>query len=609
MSEGESPVFPRFDPRDALSALWRNKRWLALGALTGLALGGLVHRVLPKTYTATTSVLVEGYGRPTGGLVQGPAQLSMRERLQTLRYRIESDTWLARALERVPAAVPSADSVRPGIAFEVLEAASNQAAVFSVSYTGDDPERARDIVAALTDQLIEERSKERSEQAEETVRLLQAEVEPARQQIAALGNRRDEAARARARERASASGEPSAGSAEGQADRSARLGALQRLDEEIARAESAYTPSHPALKLLYAERRALLQRIRSSSPAAVGRASGAPGVDLDSERSAEQREYEASVDRYEKLIDHITEVRLTEQLERNGSIHEIQVLRAPKLPKQSNSPGLLLFLAGGTLLGTALAGALLLVRSLLHPTFSGDPERLRALSGLPVVASIPKLRPVQRTRPSIDPMVVAAHDPQSKVGERYRRLLPHLHAGPDGAAPVVLVVSAGRGDGRTLSVANLAAGIATAEPRRQILVIDTDVRQPMLHRLLGVPRGPGLVEAVTAGATLGQVAVQTAIPNLYVLAAGAVPQDALGLIADERFAALVEEARRKFQVVFLDAPPVGESVDAALLSRVATLAVFVVRTDYTERMAAARALTEIRVPVGLLLNAAGDSGA
>ena len=602
MSEGESPGFPRFDPWDALSTLWRNKRWLALGALVGVALGALVHRVVPKPYTATTSVLVEAYG-PRGGLVQGPAQLSMRERLQTLRYRIESDTWLARALERVPAAATSADSVRAGISFEVLDAASSEAAVFSISYTGEDPERARDIVAALTAQLIEERSKERVEQAEQTARLLQGEVEPARQQIAALGNRRDEVARARAL--VSAQGEPS-GSAEGNADRGARLAALQRLEEEIARAESAYTPSHPALKLLHAERSALLQRIRSGPTAFARGESGAPGVDPDSELTALQREYEASVDRYEKLIDRVTEARLTEQLERGGSIHEIQVLRAPKVPQHPESPNLLLFLAGGTLLGTALAGASLLARSLLRPTFSDDPDRLRALSGLPVVASIPQLRPVQRTRPPIDPMVVAAHAPQSRAGERYRRLLPHLHAGPDGAAPVVLVASAGRGDGRTLSVANLAAGIATSEPRRQVLVIDTDVRQPTLHRLLGVPRGPGLVDAVTAGATLGQVAVPTAIPNLYVLASGGVPEDALGLILDERFAALVEEARRKFQVVFLDAPPVGESVDAALLSRVATLAVFVVRTDYTERMAAARALAEIGVPVGLLLNAAGD---
>ena len=62
MSEGDSPAFPRFDPRDAPSTLWRNKRWLALGALTGLAAGALVHQILPKAFTATTSVLVEGYG-------------------------------------------------------------------------------------------------------------------------------------------------------------------------------------------------------------------------------------------------------------------------------------------------------------------------------------------------------------------------------------------------------------------------------------------------------------------------------------------------------------------------------------------------------------------
>jgi len=600
MSDGESPHFVRFDPHDAISALWRNKRWLAFGALTGLALGTLIHHFVPKPYTATTTVLVEAYG-PPGGLMQGPAQLSMRERLQTLRYRIESDAWLARALERVPGAVPSADSVRPGIGFEVLDAASREAAVFTVSYTDEAPERARDIVAALTGQLLDERSKERADQAAQTTRLLQGEAEQSRQEIAALGSRLEEESRTRAR--VTTQGVPLA-PVEGQADRSARLAALQRLEEQVARAESTYTPDHPALKQLYAERNALLQRIRRSPVAPARRQAGVAGAEPGSERSALQSEYEASVDRYAKLIDRLTEVRMTEQLERDGSIREIRVLRAPKAPKHPDSPPLLLFLAGGALLGTALAAATLLARSFVRPTFSDDPERLRALSGLPVVATIPVLRPAQSTRPPIDPMVVAAHAAQSLVGERYRRLLPHLHGGPDGA-PVVLVASAGRGDGRTLSVANLAAGIATAEPRRQILVIDTDVRRPALHRLFGVPRGPGLVDAVTAGATLGQVAVRTAIPNLHVLAAGGTPEDALGLIADERFAALVDEARRKFQVVFLDAPPVGESVDTVLLSRVATLAVFVVRTDFTQRMATARALAEIGVPVGLLLNAAG----
>jgi Mrp family chromosome partitioning ATPase len=600
MSESESRLSSRFDVRDALFALWCNKRWLALGALVGLALGALAHRIVPKSYTATTSVLVEGYGPASGGLVQGPAQLSMRERLQTLRYRLESDGWLARALARVPGAAPSADAVRPGIGFEVLEAASNQVAVFSVSFTGDDAEQTRDIVAALTDQLIEERSMERAEQADEVARLLQGEVNAARQEIATLGDRRDAAARARARESTRGA---APGATEGQADRSSRLDALQRLEEQVAGAESAYTPNHPALKQLYAARRALLERVRRSPVGPARRESGAPD-EPDAGHTALQREYEASVDRYAKLIERLTEVHMTEQLERNAAIREIQVLRAPEVPQHSDAPDLLLFLAGGTLLGTGLVGASLLARSFLRPTFSDDAEQLHVLSGLPVVASIPELRPVERVRAPIDSMVVTAHAPQSRVGERYRRLLPHLDAGQDGA-PVVLVASPGRGDGRTLSVANLAAGIATAEPERQILVVDTDVRRPGLHRLFGVPRGPGLVDAVTAGATLGQVAVTTAIPNLHVLPAGGTPEDALALIADERFVALVDEARRKFQVVFLDTPPAGESADVALLSRVATLAVFIVRTNYTQRAAATRVLAEISVPVGLLLNAAG----
>jgi capsular exopolysaccharide synthesis family protein len=597
MSDG-APRIPRFDAFDAVTTAWRARGWIALGAAAGLALGAAYLVLVPKHYTSTTTILVETAGRPETG--PGPAQLSMRERLQTLRYRIESDDWLAGALARVGDKAPSAEAVRSHIDFEVLDAASREAAVFRVSYAADDPRQARDVLTAINDELLDERSKERAGQVDRSVRMLEDEVAEAQRQIATLGERADALDGARAGAPRSAD-EP----ASRQADRSAGLAALQRVEEELARAESMYKSRHPALEQLYAERSALLRRMRDSGPAPPGAHALADGMrEVTSQRSALEREYEASIDRYTKLVDRLSEVRMSGQLERDGSIQEIRVLRAPQAPKRADGPTPLVPLLGGTLLGALLAAAAHLARAGLHPTFPDDPHRLRDLSGLPVLAAIPVLRPAERTCAPIDPLVVAAHEPAGTAGERYRRLLPHLHAGPDGA-PVVLVASAERGDGRTITAANLAAAVATADPGRQILAIDTDVRRPALHRLFGVAPSPGLAEVVTANAPLGQLAVATAVPNLHVLAAGALPTDATRLLASERFAALVEDARRKFQLVLLDAPPVGDSIETVLLSRVATLAVFVVRAEATPRERVAQALAEIGVPVGLLLNGAG----
>jgi len=129
-----------------------------------------------------------------------------------------------------------------------------------------------------------------------------------------------------------------------------------------------------------------------------------------------------------------------------------------------------------------------------------------------------------------------------------------------------------------------------------------DLRAPSLHALLGLPVGPGLVECIRGDVSLASVLLPTRVPNLYLLRAGDAGDSPLAPLEDERMAKLVDAARREFGAVFLAAPPRLSLVDAAVLERMATMLLFVVRAGHTPRVSVMRALRGVELPVGLILN-------
>ena len=128
--------------------------------------------------------------------------------------------------------------------------------------------------------------------------------------------------------------------------------------------------------------------------------------------------------------------------------------------------------------------------------------------GLPVPA-----RPVFGTK--LDRELVAALSPYGPAAEQYRSLRTRIaqieHAGP---RRVLLVTSPGAGDGKTVTVANLALTMAQ-EFQRQVLLIDADLRSARLHSCLGISREPGLSDVLTGAASLEEalVSISSEVPG------------------------------------------------------------------------------------------------
>jgi capsular exopolysaccharide synthesis family protein len=238
----------------------------------------------------------------------------------------------------------------------------------------------------------------------------------------------------------------------------------------------------------------------------------------------------------------------------------------------------------------------------LLPADAASVERLDGDSELPVPA-----RPVFGA--TLDRDLVAALAPYGPAAEQYRSLRTRIgqieHAGP---RRVLLVTSPGAGDGKTVTVANLALTMAQ-EFQRQVLVMDADLRSARLHTCLGISREPGLSDVLTGAASLDEALVSLSEYRLIALPAGKAHDRPAELLGSEPMRRLMEGLARRFDRVLVDTTA-AHFADAGVLEAIADGVLLVVRAGRTSRPAIARALGLVPRTklLGLVLNDARTSG-
>jgi capsular exopolysaccharide synthesis family protein len=209
----------------------------------------------------------------------------------------------------------------------------------------------------------------------------------------------------------------------------------------------------------------------------------------------------------------------------------------------------------------------------------------------------------------LNKMLVAAVEPFSAAAEQYRSLRTRI-AQLDAESPrhVLAVTSPSRGDGKTVTVLNLALSMAQEFDRRTLL-IDADLRHARLHTLLGIPREPGLADVLIGNTSIDEALVTLPGHRLQVLPAGAVHTQPAELLGSTPMRRLIEGLRRHFDRVVIDTAP-AQSADTGALESCFDGALVVVRAGRTARPAIERALASLPPAklVGMVLNdsRAGD---
>jgi capsular exopolysaccharide synthesis family protein len=213
--------------------------------------------------------------------------------------------------------------------------------------------------------------------------------------------------------------------------------------------------------------------------------------------------------------------------------------------------------------------------------------------------------------PRLHPLLVAGLMPDSIASEQYRSLRTRIAMSENGhPLRVIMVTSPSKGDGKTLTAANLALTMSQ-EFQRRVLVVDADLRKPQVHSAFGIPQEPGLSEVLCGEADLDDVLVHLADYRLSILPAGRLPQQPAEFLGSFAMRRTLDTLRGRFDRILLDMPPATPLADASILSPIVDGVLLIVRAGITPKPAIERALTGFDASklLGLVLNEATDTDA
>ncbi|HEY9763495.1 MAG TPA: cobalamin biosynthesis protein CobQ [Trichocoleus sp.] len=332
-----------------------------------------------------------------------------------------------------------------------------------------------------------------------------------------------------------------------------------------------------------------------------------PNKQLERDRLAQQVALKRA------LYDQIQAKRIDAQAAQAETVSNLRVAVPPStsvLEQEAQNP-LIVLLAGGVL-GLVVGGAVVFLLDLLDGTIRtyDDLQTLIRDQDVPLLGIIPAL---QTRSPRIPPLLLQSDSPSLDPYERLRSNLRLMgsQSMEDGAVPKVILVTSTRDqEGKTLTAFNLA--IASARAGRRTLIVEADLRLGSQAGQLGITISPQAIAEPLRyyGGKVGDpIQMVPRVQNLYIAPSPGPQQHAVAVIESSELKRFLEDARGRFDMVILDAPPLVRSNDAILLESFTDGLVLVTRPGFTEKAVLEAALDqlleteEIRV-LGAVINGA-----
>lgn len=311
---------------------------------------------------------------------------------------------------------------------------------------------------------------------------------------------------------------------------------------------------------------------------------------------------------YEALLKRQTETDLSTLLEANF-VRWFEQARVPTVPVRPSIPkNTVIGLLAGLMLGVLVVAGGVLLDNTVHR--QADVETLLRMPFLGIFPRVGDNMPRRgRTKKkerlfSRDRDLYTLHNPKSAAAECARSVRTNLmFMATSRPLRRLLLTSARPSEGKTTTA--VALSVAMAQAGNRVLLLDSDLRKPRLHRAFGVSGEEGLT-SVFVGRELDEVIKRTEVPDLDVLPCGPLPPNPAELLHSEKFTDVLDELAKRYDRVVLDSPPVGAVTDASILSQLVDGTVLIVQAHETPKEAARRAVQRLRDVgahiVGVVLN-------
>jgi non-specific protein-tyrosine kinase len=315
------------------------------------------------------------------------------------------------------------------------------------------------------------------------------------------------------------------------------------------------------------------------------------GEELTNPEQAQRASLQTSLAQYRSSLADLLSSR--DEIKRSAALSgdNIVVVEPAEVPQSAVRPRVLL----NTLIALGLAALLMVVVAFLIEYLDDTvklPDDVSRVTGLPALGSLVQYR--SSSGDSSQRKLVTVRNPKSPFSEGYRTLRTNIQfSSLDRPIRTLMVTSASPGEGKSTSVSNLAA--VMAQGGKRTILIDTDLRRPVLHEIFGAPNGVGVTNALLQppGSDLSSFLQPTDVDGLRLLTSGPLPPNPSELLGSHRMAELVEQLLEIADVVLFDSPPVLAVTDAAVLARLMDGVLLVVESAKTREDAARRAAQEL----------------
>jgi len=380
---------------------------------------------------------------------------------------------------------------------------------------------------------------------------------------------------------------------------------LASLELKLSELRRNYTESHPEVK-------STRQRIEDLR----GLFGTVSRQELASVRL--KREVTLNTELYTLLSKKYKDAMISEA-DRAANVHIINPATAPRSPVKPNKQ---MNYAMGILLGLFLGILVAIVRENLD-TSIGTIEEVEDYLQVPVLAVIPRIgEDDKRKRTSHREKLIIFTEPKSPVAEAFRTLYTNIEMTEiEQPHKTVLFTSTSLQEGKSVVISNTA--LAAAQMGKRVLLLETDLRKPVVHNIFGIPREPGITNYLFGTASYSEilrgttdfllgsldpqkVAQSWGIENLKVIPCGAIPPNPTEIFHSRKIANFLEKVKKDFDLILLDSAPVLPVADSAILATSVDCVVLVYKVGVTARGALRRAKLQLEQArgkvIGIILN-------
>jgi len=290
------------------------------------------------------------------------------------------------------------------------------------------------------------------------------------------------------------------------------------------------------------------------------------------------------------LYKFLLEKREEAAIQMAGTLSDIRVVREPFGGEMVSPKIIYILLFFGSGFGL-LVIIVLFIKNLSVSTLSGRND-LEIRTTIPILGEIVEV--------NIDSPLIMKDGNRSLIAEQFRGLRTSLNFYQQEKNTKILITSCIPGEGKSFCSTNIA--LAYALTGKRTVVIESDMRKPNLAKHLKVDRKIGLSSYLSGNSNIDSIIRNVEdIENLYVIPAGPIPPNPVELILNGKYADLLEQLSKDYEIIVIDCPPIGLVTDALEISKWVDVNLFITRQGITPKSAISTLLNR-QVELGTMRN-------